>query len=189
MKRLLIVCLLCALSAPGVAWLAYKPVRVLAPDLVRGVTCVDATYCLEDTSRHAEAAALYDAALAYVNAAAGTIKQRPRAIFCSTEPCYRAFGFAQSKASAVGVSGIVISPRGWDRFYLRHELIHHLQAERLGVLGQLGAPAWFKEGMAYALSGTTDELGEPWKSYRDRFDAWYDRVGRGALWTAARALP
>ncbi|MEZ5541038.1 MAG: hypothetical protein R3F42_03245 [Pseudomonadota bacterium] len=185
MTRLLIVCLLCT---PVLAWWLYKPVRILAPGLVPGVTCVDATFCLDDTARLPEAAALYERAADYVSAVAGTIKHRPRAVFCATETCFRAFGFEHSKARAVGVSGIVISPRGWDRFYLRHELIHHLQAERLGVIAQLRAPAWFTEGMAYALSGTNAELEEPWNSYRAEFDAWYERIGSGALWTAARVL-
>jgi hypothetical protein len=185
MKILLIICLLCA---PLAVWWLYKPVRVLAPGLVAGVTCVEELLCLDDVTRRDEAHALYEAAVGYVNAAAGAIEQRPRAVFCATEACFRAFGFEKSTARAIGVSGIVISPRGWDRYYLRHELIHHLQAERLGVLRQMFAPEWFTEGMAYSLSGVPGDLGEPWQSYRARFERWHDRVGRGAIWSAAREL-
>lgn len=185
MKILLIIVLLCA---PLTAWWLYKPVRVLAPDLVGGVTCVDDLLCLDDVARRDEARTLYEDALAYVSAAAGTVAERPRAVFCASESCFQSFGFEKSTARAVGVSGIVISPRGWDRYYLRHELIHHLQAERLGVLRQLFAPEWFTEGMAYSLSGTPDELGEPWRTYRAQFETWYERVGRGAMWVAARKL-
>ena len=68
-------------------------------------------------------------------------------------------------------------------------MIHHLQAERLGVFGQWRAPDWFTEGMAYALSGDRRaSLGEPWQGYRAEFENWLRAVGKENLWQAARKL-
>lgn len=49
-------------------------------------------------------------------------------------------------------------PRGWEPHFVRHEMIHHLQAERLSTLTLLLKPRWFVEGMACALS---DDPREP----------------------------
>jgi hypothetical protein len=68
----------------------------------------------------------------------------------------------------------VIGPRAWKPFYVRHELIHYSQAERLGTLSLLLKPQWFVEGMAYALSqDPRAPLAEPFESYRRSFLAWY----------------
>jgi len=83
-------------------------------------------------------------------------------------------------------TGIATSHRGRAPHFARHELIHHLQNERLGVFGAwLGRPAWWREGMACSLS--LDErrpLPEPLESYRSGFDEWMAEAGREHLWTA-----
>ena len=180
--------LIVLLLIPGASWAFYKPVRVLAPEL-NGVTCVSDSICMEDVSRHEEASALYDAALGFVNAAVGAVEEWPRAIFCSTQDCFQSFGFDRAAAHTVGVSGIVVGPRGWKSHFMRHEIIHHLQAERLGVFEQWRSPEWFKEGMAYALSqDPRPVLSEPWQGYRSRFGEWFQSVGRKHLWIEAAKL-
>ena len=181
----ILILLIVLLLIPGASWAFYKPVRVLAPEL-SDVRCIGDAICMEDVSRYEEAAALYDAAFGFVNAMVGEIKERPRAIFCSSQSCFESFGFERAAARTVGVSGIVVGPRGWKSHTMRHEMIHHLQAERLGVFEQWRSPEWFKEGMAYALSQDPRlVLSEPWHGYRSQFRAWFRSVGRERLWTEA----
>ncbi|MDE0056885.1 MAG: hypothetical protein OXI22_19020 [Defluviicoccus sp.] len=180
--------LICLVLSPVGAWTIYKPARVLAPEWA-GVSCVSESICTDDTSRAAEAAALYDSAYAFVASSVGTIETRPRVIFCASPACFRSFGFDRAAAHTVGVSGIVLAPRGWRDYILRHEMIHHLQAERLGVIRQWRMPVWFSEGMAYAFSeDPRPELGEPRQGHRERFRRWYRSVGREKLWSEARKL-
>ena len=177
------------LLAPFAAWAAYKPIRVLAPELV-GVNCISDQICLEKGSPTSNAKELYEMALYFVESTVGEINKKPRVTFCITEYCYEAFGFrAPAKATTVGLSGIVVSPRGWNIFYLRHEMIHHLQAERTGVIGLLFSPEWFNEGMAYSFSRQPrDEYKEPWRTYTFQFDKWYEKIGAERLWEEASRL-
>ncbi|MCY4384277.1 MAG: hypothetical protein OXE44_14125 [Nitrospinae bacterium] len=185
LKRLLLICLICI---PVAVWGLYKQARVLAPEW-NGVSCVSDVICMENAARHPEAAALYEEAYASVNASLGAIENKPRAIFCGSQACFEAFGFDKAAAHTVGGSGIVIGPRGWKDYYLRHEMIHHLQAERLGVFRQWLSPDWFKEGMAYALSrDPRPKLSAPWGRYRAQFEKWYRFVGKERLWEEARKL-
>ena len=188
MRILLRVLLICLVASPAAAWAFYKPVRVLAPGLA-GVSCASALVCTDDASRRAEAAALYDRAYAFVTASVGAIEDKPRAIFCASQACFRSFGFDRAVAHTVGVSGIVVGPRGWTDRVLRHEMIHHLQAERLGVIRQWLMPDWFSEGMAHALGeDPRPALGEPWQGHRARFRRWYRSVGKENFWREARRL-
>ncbi|MCE2453659.1 MAG: hypothetical protein J4F48_12765 [Nitrospinae bacterium] len=185
LKRLLLICLICI---PVAVWGLYKQARVLAPEW-NGVSCVSEVVCLEDASRYRQAAALYDEAYTFVNTSVGAIENKPRAIFCDTQACFEAFGFNKAAAHTVGVSGIVIGPRGWKDYYLRHEMIHHLQAERLGVFRRWRSPEWFKEGMAYSLSrDPRPNLSQTWQGYRAQFEKWYQSVGKKRLWEEARKL-
>ena len=89
----------------------------------------------------------------------------------------------------MGKSGIVVGPRGWKPHYLRHEMIHHRQAEELGILAAFTKPEWLIEGMAYALSDDPRAtLADRWEEARQRFLEWYEVVGRDRLWSAAKAL-
>jgi hypothetical protein len=181
MKRLLFVSLLCL---PVVAWALYKPMRIITPEWVAGISCVSDVICLDDVSRFQEAAALYDSAFHFVETQVGTMGSRPRVVFCTSQACFESFGFSRAAAHAVGVSGIVVGPRGWEEYFLRHEMIHHLQAERLGVYEQWRGPDWYIEGMAYSLSEDPRlDLADPWGKYRSQFDQWYRKVGREALWS------
>ena len=185
LKRILIIILL---SLPLAAWAFFKPVRILAPELI-GVTCVSAVICLDDSSRVAEASALYQNALQFVGSSIGEIEEPPRVVFCASEACNESFGF-KSAANTIGTFGIVISPRAWKPYYLRHEMIHHLQKERLGNFkGWLVTPDWFMEGMAYLLSEDPRPiLPEPLQQYRSEFATWYKQVGRERLWLEADKL-
>ena len=183
MRKRLVLPLL-ALAIPALSWAFFKPIRVVAPQLA-GLTCVGSV-CVDDPSRLGQAQAIYRDALAFVDRSVGQVRSPPRMVFCSTAACSRRFGFTSNGAYTVGVSGIAISHRGWAPYFARHELIHHLQNERLGVFGAwLGRPAWWREGMAYSFS--LDErrpLPQPLESYRRDFDAWLSATGRPRLWTA-----
>lgn len=89
---------------------------------------------------------LYDGALQFVNANVGEVKRPPRVVFCETDSCFSAFGLDKQAAHTTPF-GIIVSPRGWEPHYVRHEMIHHLQIERLGFwkLGPVRrwrAPEW-----------------------------------------------
>lgn len=180
--------LLVVLAAPIVTWAA-KPARVVAPELA-GMTCPDRFLCVEDLSRYAAAADLYEASLQFVSSSAAPPAHRPRVIFCSSIDCFQRFGFSRAAGQTVGTFGIVIAPRGWKPHVVRHEMIHHVQNERLGSLrAWLLTPQWFIEGMAYSLSGDPRPvLTHPWGEYRARFDAWYAKVAKDRVWDEARRL-
>jgi len=185
-KRIALIVLLLGSSA---AWALFEPIRVLAPKLVADVSCPTATVCIDDIVRYKEAADLYNDTLHFVESSVASVKTPPRVVFCTTESCFQSFGFDKASAGTVGTYGIVISPRGWRQHYLCHEMIHHIQFERLGIYKQWRSPEWFKEGMAYSLSGDPRQvLAEPWQQYRARFEDWYRAVGKSKLWEAAQSL-
>lgn len=189
MKKTLLILALLTIVAPIAAWAMYKPARVLVPDWVDGIVCVSSNICLEDESMLQEAEVLYHDAVHGVSSMIGAFQQAPRVIFCSTENCYQSFGFKRASATAVGTSGIVVSPRGWKHYYLRHEMIHHRQSEELGVLSSLLKPEWLIEGMAYSLSGDPrPQLSSRWQKDREKFAVWLERVGKDHLWEEARNI-
>lgn len=182
------IILLSILLSPVVAWALYKPMRVLSPEL-NGITCINKEICIEEKEKTNKATSLYNNALSYVNSSVGQIKKNPRVTFCSSELCYQSFGFrAPAKATTVGISGIVISPRGWNMHFMRHEMIHHLQSERLGVVQQYLKPEWFKEGMAYSLSQEPRKLTEPWNTYQIKFESWLANINNKSFWEEAEKL-
>jgi hypothetical protein len=185
-KRTLIACILLSLV---IAWAAFKPVRILAPELVSGITCKIETICIDDVSRYQEALKLYNEAIEFVAKNIGQLKKNPRIIFCSTKSCFKSFGFNNASAQTIGKSGIVISPKAWKNYYLRHEIIHHLQAEKMGVISQWRSPDWFTEGMAYYLSEDPRiTLHAPYQEYRGKFSKWYKSVSNKELWHASRNI-
>lgn len=120
---------------------------MLAPEYVSRITWPTERICLDDQARFEEASRLYEEAVAFVERKVKAFEQLPRVIFCSTQACFGDFGFERAPAhDAVGDSGSSWRPEAGNPNYLRHELIHHLQAERLGVIGRWRAPEWFKEG-------------------------------------------
>ena len=181
--------LLMLFGLPLVAWAMGKQVRVIVPE-VMGVTC-DVNVCVDDPKRLDEAEALYEEAVLYVDTKVDRLQTAPRAIFCSTQACADGFGAREPVAGYnVATMAFVITPKGWHAYYVRHEIIHHLQGERLGSLNNwLLKPEWFREGMAYSLSGDPRRpLVEPLEGLRAEFEAWLAKVGRAHMWSEAEKL-
>ncbi len=132
-RRLLLGAIILLTAATGAAWVFVKLLRVLAPELL-GLHCSPAGVCVDDLSRLQEAIALRNDAIQFVNSNIGQIASPSRAVFCSTRKCALEFGFINRFAYNVGTFGMGFSPLGWKPFLVRHELIHHLQDERLGIL-------------------------------------------------------
>jgi hypothetical protein len=173
-------------SLPPAAWWLVRPVRVFFPSWA-GMSCRGAV-CTDDPARFEEAAALYEEALTFVASSVGAVRRKPRVVFCGSEACFSSFGLAKPAGHTFGTFGIVIAPRGWKPYYVRHEMIHHLQAERLGNLQLWRGPDWFFEGMAYSLSEDPRRpLSETFEGYRSRFEEWYRSTGQDRLWVAAAA--
>jgi hypothetical protein len=134
-----------------------------------------------------EAIALRNEAIDFVNANVGKIRKPPHAVFCSTSHCAKDFGFTNQFAFNIGTFGMALSPRGWKPFFVRHELIHHLQGERFGVLNNwLLKPDWLTEGMAYSLSEDPRRpLPAPFEEWATRFENWHSKIGSQEFWQAA----
>ncbi|MEM7242584.1 MAG: hypothetical protein AAF429_10400 [Pseudomonadota bacterium] len=168
----------------------YKPLRVVVPNLAP-VECITDQICIDDPNRAAEATRLYREALAFVNTEVGEIENPPRAYFCAGKVCSDYFGLGKVAAYAASTRGIVIKPNGWKDYIVRHELIHHLQAERLGSVGLFLRPEWFREGMAYSLSRDPRrplpaQFGL--ETLRANFEAWYAGIKPEDIWTEAQKL-
>lgn len=163
---------------PVLALLLYKPSRVLFPAL-GGIECQSETMCVENPSDLKRAENLARSALGSIEVKLGRLSYKPKFIFCETQQCFEAFGFKNAAAHTVGTSATVVGPRGWTDHYLKHEIIHQWQADRLGRIRMLFAPEWIIEGMAYGLSDDPrPRLEEPWQSYRERFEAWYGNADK-----------
>ncbi len=173
---------------PALAWVIVKPVRVVIPEW-GGVTCTSRVICVDDPARRAEAEALHAEAVAFVGAKVSPVPGQPRVTFCSTQACADYFGLGARSAVTVGTVGTVIGPRAWKAYYVRHEIIHYLQANELGAIGLLFKPAWFVEGMAYGLSeDPRSPLAEPFEAYRREFMGWFRSVGKAHIWAEGRRL-
>lgn len=186
--------LMLLLSLPVVTWALIKPVRVISPELV-GLTCTDNLVCIDDLNRLEEAKKLYKEAISFVQAEVGQIDSLPKAIFCASKQCSSQFGlykgsYGHAGAYNVGTFGLVISYRGWHSYYVRHELIHHLQNERLGSINAwFFKPDWFKEGMAYSLSkDPRHPLPKKLEEYREKYDTWAKGQDMSDIWKAAQKL-
>ena len=190
MRKLIKLFVIISLTiSPAIVWIFLKPVRILAPEFVSGITCISDTVCIEDLSRSSEAEQLYNEAINFVTESVDEIKTNPRITFCSSQACFKSFGFNKSSAITIAKLGIIVSPKGWKDYYIRHEIIHHLQAERMGVISLWQSPYWYKEGMAYFLSNDPrNDLGHPLQDYRTEFQVWYKNVGKDNLWSAGKSL-
>lgn len=187
MKNGIIVLIIIAL--PVALWGFYKPIRVLAPEL-NGLICINDNICLDDIRKNEVAKRLYLKSASITNNAIGQFYKNPRAIFCTTETCYKSFGFKPtSVAHAVGTSGVVISPRGWNNTKIIHEFVHHIQAERIGVIQMLLKPDWLIEGMAYYISNDImHNVPQRYMEAKIRFEKWYIEIGNEKMWETAKNL-
>jgi hypothetical protein len=187
-SKITIAAVLFVLLVPAAAWAAFKPIRVISPELL-GMQCAKSGVCVEDPSSVATAESLYTESVAFVSSAVSPLEGAPKVIFCSSETCARSFGLGARSALTVGTVGTVIGPRAWKPYYVRHELIHQLQGQQLGVVSLWFKPSWFVEGMAYSLSQDPRQpLAEPFEGWRNRFSFWYQKVGKDNLWSQAREL-
>jgi hypothetical protein len=179
------VFLLISLVAPVAACASFKPLRAVAPELM-GLTCSSQGVCVDDPRLMQQATALKQDAVVFVEQRLATFAAVPRILYCSTAECAKSFGFTSQAAYTVGSMGIVIGPRGWHPYLVRHELIHHLQVERWGSIRTwLFKPDWLVEGMAYSLSEDPRRpLPEPLKGWRQRFETWQTEVAE-SMWAAA----
>ncbi|RKU00551.1 hypothetical protein C7H84_26010 [Burkholderia sp. Nafp2/4-1b] len=176
-------------AVPIAAYALVKPLRVVAPALLPGVSCPSADICIDDTAKLDAAQQLYRDGYARAAAAVGRFGAAPRVVFCSTRACADQFGLGERAALTLGDFGVVIAPRGWQTYFLAHELIHHRQAEVLGNLAVATKPRWLIEGMAYALSDDPRHpLKEPFESWRTQFAAWHAALGQQPLWDAAKGV-
>ncbi|WP_299790562.1 hypothetical protein [Ramlibacter sp.] len=182
------VALLLLTVVPALAWAVVRPVRVLMPEW-NGVTCVDSMVCVDDASKTAEAQALYTEAAEFVGKNVAPISGVPRIVFCASEACAAKFGLGARSAVTFGTVGTVVGPRAWKAYYVRHEIIHYVQAKQFGVVALLAKPSWFVEGMAYGLSeDPRAPLAEPFEGYRRAFRSWYTTVGKDRLWVEGARL-
>jgi len=187
-KMIVSVITLALVSLPAAVWFLYKPSRIVMPEAMGMTRVADALYVDDPTYAHA-AQTLYTEALAFVDNTVGRIRETPKTVFCSTEACAETFGLGRRSAVNLGTFDIIVGPQAWEPYYVRHEMIHHLQNERFGMAGVLRMPEWFIEGMAYALSGDPrSELSEPFDTYRTRFGQWREHVGRTHFWEQAQRL-
>jgi hypothetical protein len=177
------------LAAPIATWSLWKPIRALAPELA-GVKCYEGAVCTDAPNRVDEARELRNESLRFVTRKAGAFQAAPTMIFCSTIQCEKSFGFRGNAAYSLGASRLVVSSRGWLPFYVRHELIHCVQVERIGGFRMLlQTPTWLIEGMAYSLSEDPRRpLTEPWEAYRRQFEIWAAEGPPEELWQRAAAL-
>lgn len=180
--------LLLGVVVPVASWALVRPVRVIAPTLA-GVSCPTAYVCVDNMAQLTQATALYQEANAFVTSHLQALQGEPRVIFCATQGCAESFGLGDRSAVTLGTIGTVIGPRAWKPYYVRHELIHQLQGQQLGVVQLLFKPTWFVEGMAYALSqDPRPVLAEPWQAYRSQFSTWYAQLQPTQLWESASRL-
>lgn len=177
------------LLLPILLWLTYPPIRVFAPNLAMPLILIDKKIYIEDEKQAAQARQLYQDALNFIATQINPIQDPPTVIFCNTAQCFQRFGFIHAEAQTVSRFGIVLGPRAWQPYHLRHEMIHHLQIEQLGWLTAWTNPSWFTEGMAYSLSrDPRSDLGEPWQTYREQFEIWQNYIPPEQFWQAAAQL-
>jgi hypothetical protein len=170
-------------------WFLFKPIRALFPEFA-GLQCNQTGVCVDDTSRFAEAAQLKSEAVRSIEQRLGQFEHVPPILFCTTTSCEKWFGFKGNVAYNVGAIGLVVAARGWQPHFIRHELIHHVQVEKIGGFRMwLITPTWFIEGMAYSLSDDPRRpLQQPWEGYRTQYEEWVADIPMGDLWARAKAL-
>lgn len=174
------------LLVPILLFLFHRPIRVIFPEIVGFVKIEEGLY-LDEENRAEEARVLREQSLQYIEREFGKFKKEPKIIFCAEQESFEKFGFKKSAARSVATYGVVISPRAWELYYIKHELIHYWQIENLGLINFY--PQWLVEGMAYSLSGDPrTPLDEPWETYREEFNTWYEQIDKDQLIMEIKAI-
>lgn len=174
-------------TAPAVAWAAFKPVRILAPAL-NGVTCFGQV-CVDDPSQLARAQELQRKGVEAVGRKLVALQETPLTVFCSTRQCYHSFGGGLERGATLFNWGVILPPESWVAHIVEHEYIHMLQAEQIGLLGRQRTPVWFKEGMPFLVSEPPEhDLPDYARPLLAEYQAWERHVGRQNVWQAAADL-
>lgn len=168
--------ILLTLVFPVAVFAFVKPAKIVFPTLA-GIECVKEWLCVENGSNFEQAELLYEVAFQDIEKKLTEFEKRPKVIFCSSQECFSAFGFHKQAGVSIGSFGVVIAPRGWTPYYLKHELIHQWQSEKFGALSVWRSPGWIIEGMAYYLSDDPrEELSSPFQSYREKYGQVYGEL-------------
>ena len=188
MGRALPITMFLAVAVPILFFAAFTPSRRLVPSIV-GLDCDSQGICAESWQQLQRAQPLYEDSKQFVQGRLGRLEHPLHTIFCQSDWCASYFGLSGSKAQTTGLFGTVIGRDAWVPYLVRHELIHQIQNERMGIFRLHSGPEWFLEGMAYSLSDDPRaDLGVPWQEHRARFDSWYAATGSANLWAAAKVL-
>ncbi len=173
MRKSLIVCgglALAVVTAAATIWQA-PPLRLAAPGFF-GAVCSDRV-CAEHGADLDEAKALFAAASSAAQSRTGLAIPALNVVMCRSNECYRSFGGGTERAISFPYLGTVIAGRSWQDYIVHHELVHWLQFEHFGAFQTMGFPVWFREGMAYALSGAPDwDIPEAFKPWMAQFREW-----------------
>lgn len=145
--------------------------------------------CLDNEADYEKAKKLRAEAIVFLKKEVGSFENKPIVIFCSTWECASKFGLGKRSAITFGTYGSAIGPRAWKPYYVRHELIHQLQIQELGLIKTLLLPSWLIEGMAYSRSkDPRAPLNQPWEGYRSHFDNWLTKIDSSSMWSEAADL-
>ncbi len=173
-------------AAIGAFWVV-PPLKLAAPTLF-GTHC-SGRVCTELPEDLPEASALIAAAMADVEAQTGLPLPSLNTVLCRTDVCYRRFGGGDERAISYPFLGAVIAGHSWQSYISRHEMIHWLQFEHFGAIETMKLPIWFREGMAYALSGAPDsDIPEPFKPWTQQYLDWQGERSPTSVFSAQPAL-
>lgn len=179
-RLLLLAASVLVASGPAAAWVCFKPIRIVAPQLT-GVTCVGAI-CVDSMATLPTAMQLHSDAMSNVAEKLRPLKSPPRAVFCSTRSCFASFG-GTGRGITVLHLGVFIPPDSWQTYIVEHEFIHMLQAQELGLRGRERAPLWLKEGMPFFVSDPPPfDLPDYAKPLVEQYATWEQRVARDNAW-------
>jgi hypothetical protein len=94
----------------------------------------------------------------------GKATTRPEYFFCSTEECYKSFGFTTSRAQSFASYGCLFSPRGTTVPIISHEWSHIELYSRINSSGTMRhIPQWFNEGLAVTVSEEPTHSENQWQ--------------------------
>lgn len=186
-RKFKILSLLSLVMLPAIAWIFFKPIRILAPEL-NGVAC-RGRVCVADPSQFARAERLQREAMVQVGKKLVPLERPPLTVFCATRRCYSSFGGGMERGATLFNWGVILPPESWVAHIVEHEYIHMLQAQELGLMGRRLTPAWFKEGMPFLVSDPPKyDLPEYARPLVAKYRAWEKKVGRDNVWQAAQQL-
>ncbi len=186
-RLLKLIALALVVATPAIAWVTFKPIRILAPTL-NGVTCVNRV-CVEDSAQLPRAQLLQRNAVSAVGRKFVPLERAPLTVFCSSRACYQSFGGGMERGATLFNWGVILPPESWVPHIVEHEYIHMLQAQQLGLVGRQQTPAWFKEGMPFLVSEPPDyDLPAYARPLVAHYQSWEQRVGRENVWQAAVGL-